>query len=82
MKRYIRFSNQSNTPKSFGAGPVIQYDGERIRKTNLTINQYGRKRIVYEDVVKTNPDGSKKLYYKYDNQLNLTDYSDCYDPQN
>ena len=67
--------------KSFGYGPVMKYDHERIRKTNLTVYEYGKTRIVYEDVVKTNADGSRKLYYKFDNGLHGTFYCYCFDPE-
>jgi hypothetical protein len=57
----------------------MKYNGERSRKTNLTTD---KNRIVYEDVVNTDSEGNKKLYYKYDNCLHSTYYCYCYDPEN
>lgn len=81
MYRYIESASIDNSPKSFGYGPVMKYDGERIRRTNLTTNIRTGRCIVYEDVDKTDTEGNKKLYYKWRNGLHGTFYCYCFDPE-
>lgn len=82
MKRYIRTSEQKpvvqSAPEPIGYGPVLTIDTLKVRKTDYATYKNNRVRRVYEDAVGRGADGSKLLYYQYDNRLHSVYFSDCY----